>query len=247
MSNAVYLRFGKLFFAVAILAIGVIHPVTRNFPTGLMPVPANLSGRIILVYITGITLVLAGLMLLIEKFARCGAMVATIVWSLLFVLLDLPALIPHLHDPGPWTVTFETAGMLSGALMLLNGNNLYKLIAKYLFLSALIVFGIQHYIYLKFITTLIPGWLPGHLFWAWVVMIAFFGAALSILINIKVRLTALLLSLMFLLWVVILHLPRAFGSMNSEPEWTSLFVALAMCGVSLLLVAETTENTGGKK
>jgi hypothetical protein len=37
---------------------------------------------------------------------------------------------------------------------------------------------------------------------------------------------------MFFLWVLLLHAPRAIGKWNVETEWTSLFVALAVCGVA---------------
>ena len=175
MSNAVYLRSGKLFFAVAILAIGIIHIATRNFPTGLMPVSAIVAGRSALVYISGIALVVAGLLIMVKKYSYYGALLTGTIWLVLLLLLDLPLLIRHLHDPGPWTTTFETAGIFSGALLLMGKTISSKLtlIGRYLFLLALIVFGVQHYLYLNYITTLIPGWMPGHLFWAWLVMIAF--------------------------------------------------------------------------
>jgi uncharacterized membrane protein len=241
MSNTVYLKLGKLFFAVAILAIGIIHIVTRNFPTGLMPVPATVAGRAALVYISGIALVVAGLLILVKKYSYYGALLAGTIWLVLLLLLDLPLLIPHLHDPGPWTITFETAGIFSGALLLMGRTMASKLIvtARYIFLLALIVFGVQHYMYLNFITTLIPAWLPAHLFWAWLVMIVFFATALSLLIQKLAKLSALLLAIMFLLWVIILHLPRVVASPYLEPEWTSMFVALAFGSVSLLLVAKT--------
>jgi uncharacterized membrane protein len=247
MNNAIYLRLGKLIFAIAILGIGLVHVVTGNFPAGLMPVPANVPGRAILVYLTGAALMLAGLMMLIRKLAKYGIMLAGAAWLLLLVLLQIPRLIFNLHDPGPWTTTFETTGILSGVFLLAASNiadgksPYYKLIGRYLFLSALIIFGIQHYMYLKFIATLIPVWLPFPMFWAVLVMVAFFAASISILINIKIRLTTWLLSLMFLLWVLILHIPRALSNMNSEPEWTSLFVALAMGGTSMLLASITQE------
>src|ERR1700761_4614688 len=241
MSNAVYLRSGKLFFAVAILAIGIIHIATRNFPTGLMPVSAIVAGRSALVYISGIALVVAGLLIMVKKYSYYGALLTGTIWLVLLLLLDLPLLIRHLHDPGPWTTTFETAGIFSGALLLMGKTISSKLtlIGRYLFLLALIVFGVQHYLYLNYITTLIPGWMPGHLFWAWLVMIAFFATALSLLIQKLARLSALLLAIMFLLWVIILHLPRVVANPYLEPEWTSMFVAMAFGGVSLLLVAKT--------
>lgn len=35
MGNNTYLQIGKIFFAIAILAIGIVHLITGNFPSGL--------------------------------------------------------------------------------------------------------------------------------------------------------------------------------------------------------------------
>jgi uncharacterized membrane protein len=150
----------------------------------------------------------------------------------MIALVQLPQLVQHLHNPGPWTGTFENILLFGGACML---TGKFQRDGKYLFAAALIVFGVQHYMYTQFITTLIPTWLPFHLFWAWVVTIAFFASAISIIIGKKVRLATLLLAVMFLIWVIILHLPRAITNGHSEPEWTSTFVALAAGAVSLVV------------
>jgi hypothetical protein len=91
-------------------------------------------------------------------------------------------------------------------------------------------FAIQHFQYAQFVATLVPGWIPGHLFWAYFVGVALCASAVSILTGIYVRLAAGLLGLMFFSWVFILHLPRCLASPRTGPEWTSAFNALAMAG-----------------
>ena len=49
------------------------------------------------------------------------------------------------------------------------------------------------------------------------------------------RLGAVLLGVMFLLWVVVLHAPRVLGSLHNGDEWSSAFVALAMSGGSFMI------------
>ncbi len=66
-------------------------------------------------------------------------------------------------------------------------------------------------------------------------MIAFFASAISIFLNIQVRLSATLLGSMFLIWVLTLHIPLVIAHVHDETQWTSLFVALAMCGISFIL------------
>src|SRR5438445_10855342 len=43
------------------------------------------------------------------------------------------------------------------------------------------------------------------------------------------------LGTMFFLWVVLLHIPRVAGAIRNGNEVTSLFVAVAMCGLSFVL------------
>ena len=94
----------------------------------------------------------------------------------------------------------------------------------------LIVFGIQHFLYAQFISTLIPVWIPRHLFWAYFVGTAFIAAAVSIATKGQARLAAILLGAMFLSWVIIVHAPRVAVHLRNGNEWTSAFIALAMCG-----------------
>lgn len=47
-----------------------------------------------------------------------------------------------------------------------------------------------------------------------------------------VRPAASLLGIMFLLWVITLHMPRVAHTPNNPDEWNSAFVALAMSGIS---------------
>lgn len=102
---------------------------------------------------------------------------------------------------------------------------------------SLIVFGVQHFIYGGFVAGLVPAWMPGRLFWAYFVGVAFFAAALGILIPILARPAATMLGVMFFLFVLLLHIPRIVGSSSNGNEWTSGFVALAMCGGAWILAS----------
>ena len=99
---------------------------------------------------------------------------------------------------------------------------------------SLVVFGTQHFLYAKFVATLVPSWIPGHLFWAYFVGVAFVAAAVSIAIGKTCALAATLLGLMFILWVFLLHLPRVAAAPHGE-RMDQRFCGLAMCGGSWVL------------
>lgn len=100
---------------------------------------------------------------------------------------------------------------------------------------SLVVFGVQHFIYGGFVATLVPAFMPGRLFWAYFVGVAFVAAAIGILTSMLARPAATMLGLMFFLFVVLLHVPRIIGKSSDGNEWTSGFVALAMCGGAWIL------------
>src|SRR5262249_21953563 len=69
------------------------------------------------------------------------------------------------------------------------------------------VFGTDHFIDATSVAKIVPSWIPAHLFWAYFVGAALIAAALSIAANKYVKLFATLLGLMFLLFVVLMHIP----------------------------------------
>jgi uncharacterized membrane protein len=100
---------------------------------------------------------------------------------------------------------------------------------------SLAVFAIQHFLYANFVATLVPAWIPGRLFWAYFVGVAFIAAAIGAVVPKMTRPAGILLGILFFLFVVTLHIPRIAVHPGDGNEWTSGFVALAMCGGAWIL------------
>ncbi|HEY1994461.1 MAG TPA: hypothetical protein VGG81_08660 [Edaphobacter sp.] len=177
------------------------------------------------------------------------AMILGVVLLLYGVLRYVPALAARVHDPGPWTVLFEILAMVGGAWGLAAGfpaegrgssswdGTVLRLAeaGRFLIAISLVVFAVQHFMYARFVATLVPAWIPARLFWAYFTGIAFVAAAVSIATKRMLGMGATLLGTMFFLWVVLLHAPRVAGAIRNGDEVTSLFVAVAMCGLSFVL------------
>ncbi|MVM34555.1 hypothetical protein GO755_31290 [Spirosoma sp. HMF4905] len=242
-------RSGPFLYGIAILALGVEHFVTGNFPTALLPIAVGTPGRIILVYSVGAILSATGLCIIFQKKPGWAALLAGSLVLLLDATVHLPKLIANPYNGGEWTVFTELVALAGGAF-LLAGNfwtdaidtnrsriapNRLIWYGCLLYAVSLLIFGIQHWLYGPYVATLIPSWIPAHLFWAYFVGFAFLAAAVSILLKKQVSLVAMLLGVMFILWVVLLHAPRVVGHLHTETEWTSAFIALAMGGISFSL------------
>jgi uncharacterized membrane protein len=240
-----FTKVGRVIFAIAIIGFGIEHFINGNFPSALMAFP-EFPGQRIFVYVVGLLLVLCGLSIITDFKSRIA--------SLLLGLLYIPFLIAHIYalllnikNPGPWTTGGEIMALMGGAWIIAGSlpkdgdARLNKVIpaGRYFFVALLIVVCAQHFMYAEFISFLIPEWIPARLFLAYLVGVVFLATVVSLLMNVRVHLSMMLLSIMFLIWVIILHAPRVVASMDKEPEWSSLFVALAMSGISLVLVNQS--------
>jgi hypothetical protein len=165
----------------------------------------------------------------------------------LFFLCSLVLEVPkYAAIPGSMslrTVVFEPLAIATLACLLPGRDAIPPLLeraSRYLLAVSLIVFGIDHFLALAPIGTLIPNWIPWHVFW-----IAFFGAGFiaagaSIGLDVLLWWGAAGIGLMFAIWVFTLHLPRTLlglygGNPRNPDEWASLFIAMALCGGSWAL------------
>ncbi|HTW48938.1 MAG TPA: hypothetical protein VMD92_13385 [Acidobacteriaceae bacterium] len=97
-----------------------------------------------------------------------------------------------------------------------------------------VVLGTIHYQVGPFIATLIPAWMPARLFLAYFTGTALTAAGVAFLVRRWVRPAGLWLSLMFFLWVVLLHAERIAHALHDADEWNSGFVCLCFAGLALV-------------
>jgi uncharacterized membrane protein len=240
---------GRYLFAIAIIAFGTIQLITGDFMSGFLHVKVTFPARIFFLYFISTLFVFSGLAMLFDKTILGGARIVFLLFAVLFFYPHLFTLLSDIHNGGEWTVLGETLAMIGGSLILIGLFTSYPIhkdrildflknkisTGLCLFASSLIIFAVLHFIYADYIATLIPAWIPLKLFFAYLVGIAFLLSALSIFLGIKTRLSCNLLGLMFLFWFIFLHLPRVLANPHKEPEWTSLFVALAFAGIFFII------------
>jgi uncharacterized membrane protein YphA (DoxX/SURF4 family) len=248
MSRSPYMQIlttvGRWFLALAVMAFGIEHLVYATSGAGL-GAPWSPEDHL-LAYVAGIVFLAAGVSLATGKQARLTAWIMAILFLARAALFYAPRVAAAPRDPGPWTSAFELLAMCGASLILAtsltrkssqrgNRPGLSFQLGRVLFSAPLVVFGVQHLLYGPFIARLIPLWIPGRLFWAYFVGVAFIAAALAIVAGKLAVLAATLLGTMFLLWVLMLHGPRVAGAMRNGDEWTSLFVALALSGAAFVI------------
>jgi hypothetical protein len=227
-------QLGRVFFAVAMAAFGTLYLLHAWFGAGPGSGPPWTPAPRLWGYFTAIVCLLFAAAIAAKIQVRCAAILLAVTILLRVLLNFAPKLVANPRDPGPWTSGCELLS-LCGAALVLAGFPVLVRIGRLLFALPLIIFGVQHFMYARYVATLVPSWIPAHLFWSVFVGIAFVTSAISIATLIKGRLAATSLGIMFLVWVLVLHLPRVVASPHNGNEWTSAFVALAMSGAAFLV------------
>jgi uncharacterized membrane protein YphA (DoxX/SURF4 family) len=241
---------GRAIFAAAIAGLGAQCIVRGNAVPALEPVNAA-SALPVIGWVTGVVLIGAAIAMLLRPTAQYGA--AVVAAALLFwvALLHVPALLAAPKNGGAWTVAFETFA-LSGAALVLFGlarrPSTHELaskafatrattIGRLIYGASMPAFGILHFLYIPYIVFVTPNWIPAHVFFAYATGVAHVASGLGLLTGVLSRIAAYCTAAMFGSWVLIVHAPRVLGSSHTPSEWSSMFIALAMCGGALLIAS----------
>lgn len=242
--------FGRTFYGLGIAGIGALHFIYAGFRPVIIPIPPETTNNLnYLVYLTGLVIVIAGLLIAVEIFVKSVSLLLGVFLLLFFLLGHLPN--RFANNPGiigAWTDALKILALSGGAFVVSNlypnmrarGSfrviNSLALCGKYFFALMLVIFGIDHFIYLDFVKTLVPTWIPGSLFWTYFAAVALIGSGLAIFINFKPKVISILLAAMLFIWLVVLHIPRAIAApiTDNGNELTSVFECLAFCGVAIL-------------
>ena len=105
----------------------------------------------------------------------------------------------------------------------------------YVYALAMAVFGVQHFMYARYLAGMVPGWIPWHLFWAYFVGAALIAAAVSIVINRHTRLACILLGIMIFLFVILIDIPPIIKQAHTSAYITDTFKEASLGGCAFIL------------
>jgi hypothetical protein len=159
---------------------------------------------------------------------------------------------PNNKHLGSWADGLKELALSGGAFVIAgvlrpNSNvqktpflkSLEKLIpfGKIFFCTTMVAYGYAHFLYTQPISTLVPNWIPGHIFWTYFAGAALMASGLAIVFNIKRELSALLLSATILIWLIVLHIPMAVADPYGQNANSVIaaFSALAFSAIAFLI------------
>jgi uncharacterized membrane protein len=231
-----------VFYAIAMVAFGLLHIGYGDFVTRVVPWwPAGLAGRPIWADLIGVLLVVAGgaLLLNLRTVTVSSLLAAALLAS--FVLLGVPLVAADSPLGGSWTVAGKIIAFCGGALLIAHTRQWW--LGTWFFAAFLIVCGIQHFLYIDFVATLVPTWIPGAKFWSYAAGVFLIAGGVGLVVPLTTRMAGLLTGLMIFSWVFLVHIPRAARTFpQTSNEMTAVFEALAMAGIAWLAALSRTDS-----
>jgi uncharacterized membrane protein len=237
---------GRVLYALALLGFGVQYALNGHLRRGIALCPPWLHPSHILAYALAALLIAAGLSLL-----TAWRVLAISLTLGLLLLVSSGLYLQHVnyvfHDADGRTLFLECLSFAATALILhglsAGARGKFTLMPGRIFFAfAMVVFGLQHFLYIRYLTTLVPAWIPYHNPWVLITGFALIAAGLSIATTIEDKYASYGLFLLFFGWLVVLHAPRIFHALHSSDEWSSGLVVLGLSGASLLLAASSTHS-----
>lgn len=246
---------GRVFFALALLGLGIEHFIFRAFVTANAPAwPDALPGGWVWAYLTGAVLIATSGTLFVGKKARFAALLVAGLVCLWALLRQIPAVTASPLFSVEWTHASKALRFIGGMLAIAatsppagggNGTLLSRwvnrsseliLLARALIGPSLIINGIQHFIHTEFVAGLIPEWFPGDaVLWTYFGGLALIAGGLGLLLPRTAALAAVLSGAMVFSWFWIIHIPLALPTPVSRNAAVSVFGALAVSGALFVI------------
>jgi uncharacterized membrane protein len=253
-----FIRAAQVSYAICLATNGILQLYYSDFRLEILPPwPSWLPGLSLFAWVAGVALILSAIAIVIRNRARTITLLVGGVLLLFIVLFHVPYMLfvsGESRHLGSWAYTLNTVALtgcafvVAGSLPEDNANTaarprltlaLERLIpfGRYFYCTTIIAFGICHFLYPKYIATLVPPWIPCHRFWTYFAGTCLIASGAAIVLKIKVRIIGALLGTMILSWVIVLHIPRAIADPYREEgnEIESAARALAESGTAFLL------------
>lgn len=253
---------GHVFYGVTMIVYGVQQFLYGDFRGVQLPAwQSYLPFLPAWAYITGAGLIWAGGSIIMGKRGREVSLSLGGIFLSLVLFVHVPFGIfaepNHLHL-AMWTSALKELALAGGALVIAgtfplattSRPGIFDFLEKaipfgpLLFSITMTSFGIDHFLYAERLSNIVPAYMPDRVFWMHLTGVVLIGSGFSIALNIRRGAVGFLFSITLFLWVILLHIPRAiaepFGSRSNEIS--SVFDALAFCGIAIILAAQSLKS-----
>ncbi|HEV7165690.1 MAG TPA: DoxX family membrane protein [Gammaproteobacteria bacterium] len=233
---------GHAVFAAVMIAVGILGLVRGEFIGVWDGVPNNLPAREMLPYLCAGVALISGLGLFWQRTAALAARVLFVYLLLWLLLFKGRYIVLQPNVEVSYESSGETAVIVAAAWVLYSwfaadwdrrwlgfmvGDKGVRY-ARVLLGLALIAFGFSHFAYLENTASLVPGWLPGHVFWAYFFGSTYLAAGVAMLIGVYARLAAVLTAVQIAMFTLLIWVPIVAVRHVSADNWGEFAVSCAL-------------------
>ncbi len=200
--------------------------------------PKDFPGRTAMAYAAGALMLAAGAAVTWQRTVAFGAAVLTVYYALIVVvLMNSRVMLAHYAVYGAYSGTAKQLAIAAGGLIVCAASAKIdtSLAARLTRLGQLafgvcaVLFGGVHFFYMNLTAPLVPNWLPpGQVFWAYATGIGQIAAGIAIQTGVQARLVAILLTVMYVFFVLLVHAPMLLAAPSSHWIWTENATNLAL-------------------
>jgi uncharacterized membrane protein len=226
--------------------LGVLSLIHDDYAMAWQPVPAWVPWHDPLAYSSGALLLAGGMGTFFRRTATLATFALTAFVLSWLLLLQVPRVASDPMNEGMWLGFAETLLLFSGAWVLSvscaisEGRRWGGIVpgdrglgaGRYMLGVALPLIGLSHFVYTAATVSMVPAWIPGHLFLAYLTGSGHIAAGAGILLGVLPGLAAALEASMITLFVLLLHLPGVISQPRDRLQWTMFFIAMSYAGAA---------------
>ncbi|HEY8949377.1 MAG TPA: hypothetical protein VIM56_10875 [Rhizomicrobium sp.] len=238
-------------YGLGIIALAVICLIWGDFHGG-QPVPKNFPARTALAYAVAVFMLVCGIALEWRKTTLWAAAALTAYYGVIVVLvMNVRLVLRNLEIYGAYDSMAEEVAIAAGAFIIwasvanLDAAKSARLIriAQIVFGVCAIFFGGAHFVYMDLTAPLIPKWLPpSQVFWGYATGVFHIAGGLAIIMNIRARLAAILLAVMYAIFTVV-ALPPGLMVKSTFFGWTEIATSVILVGVAWVVADSLARKT----
>jgi uncharacterized membrane protein YphA (DoxX/SURF4 family) len=255
--DAIFTRWVSIrVYGLGAVALGLVGLVWGDYAVVWQPAPDAVPGQNFLGYAAAVPFLLAGLLSQWRRAANLGALALSILFGLAAVFIDGPRVIAHPSVFVDWYGVAETLALAAGGaiayancarLETATAGRLAK-ICRRLFGMCLIMFSLAHLVYLDYTAKMVPAWLPpGQVFWAGATAAGHLAAGAALIFGIYARTAAVLLTAMFVVFGLLVHVPTILSDPHRHFYWVENAVNFALIGSAWVVAASIPAATPSRR
>jgi uncharacterized membrane protein len=235
------MAFGWRVYRLGVLALGMVCLAFGDFHPG-QPVPKEFPARTVLAYAAAAFMVVAGTAVEWRRTLPWGAAALTAYFALVVVILmNGRVLLAHYAEFLPYeSIAIQLAITAGGLTVYANSSKIDAAVVARLvragqlaFGVCALIFGTAHFVYMNLTAPLVPKWLPPtQEFWACATGVAHMAAGIAILTGVQARRAAILLTVMFVSFSLLVHVPMLLANPSNHWIWNENAVNIALIGAA---------------